>query len=122
MRPGRLKYQRPQVYRDDPKFISPIILALRDIAYLFMIGSPVALLLCAVLVPTCVTTSIRQKRLRPRSATFQLATPLLTWLSLFFILGRNLFASEYVLAWIPMEADPTNKLAERINTPAFVAC
>jgi hypothetical protein len=90
---------RPRTNLDDPKFINPIVMLSRDIAYLLMLGLLSALILCVVLVVYCIIRSVRSQGVHPGAAALQLLMPLLGWLAPVFISRWNLFDFDYVLGW-----------------------
>jgi hypothetical protein len=90
---------RPRSSLDDPKFISPIVLVPHDTTYLFILGSPFALLLCVTLVLAYLVQSVRAEVFHPHETTAQLLIALCLWSSLLVISRWNLFDFDYVLGW-----------------------
>lgn len=90
---------RPLASRDDPKFISPLVLVPRDAALFLMLAAPFALLACIVLVPACVVQHARREGLRPGQTTARLIIPLVLWLSLIMIPQWDLFDFGSILEW-----------------------
>jgi hypothetical protein len=89
----------PRTSLDDPKFINPIVLVPHNTTYLFILGSPFALLLCVTLVMACLVQSVRAEGFRPHETTAQLLIALCLWSSLIVISRWNLFDFDYVLGW-----------------------